>query len=166
VLCLCVSLQVSCAWSLQRAGDGRRPPTQSGGRRPPILGDGRRTPVLGDGRRTPVLGDGRRTPVLGDGRRTPVLGGGRRTPVLGDGRRTPVLGDGRVRRRRAQVRAPPGVVWEWALVRAWGLVGGRGWEWACECVWVRQRSQLRHTLCARYGAGAGRHARRPRGAAA
>ena len=48
-----------------------------------------------------------------------------------DGRAAAAAGgrDGGVRRRRVQVRAPPGVVREWALVRAWGWSGcgcGRG----------------------------------------
>ena len=67
-----------------------------------------------------------------------------------DGRAAAAAGgrDGGVRRRRAQVRAPPGVVREWALVRAWGLVGDRGWEWACEWAWYVSEASC-GTRCAR-----------------
>lgn len=55
-----------------------------------------------------------------------------------DGRAAAAAGgrDGGVRRRRAQVRAPPGVVREWALVRVGVLVGERVWAWAWACAWV------------------------------
>jgi hypothetical protein len=67
-----------------------------------------------------------------------------------DGRAAAAAGgrDGGVRRRRAQVRAPPGVVREWALVRAWGLVGDRVWAWACEWVWYVSEASC-GTRCAR-----------------
>ena len=67
-----------------------------------------------------------------------------------DGRAAAAAGgrDGGVRRRREQVRAPPGVVREWALVRAWGLVGERVWEWACVWVWYAKEASC-GTRCAR-----------------